>query len=101
MIRAGIIGATGYAGAEIVRLLQNHPDAEIEWYGSKSYIEQPYADIYGSMLPKLQNCISALKNGVSRVHILDGRIAHCLLLEFFTHKGIGTAIVSDETEGMA
>lgn len=49
MIRAGIIGATGYAGAEIVRLLQNHPDAEIEWYGSKSYIEQPYADIYGSM----------------------------------------------------
>lgn len=55
----------------------------------------------GGMLPKLQNCISALKNGVSRVHILDGRIAHCLLLEFFTHKGIGTAIVSDETEGMA
>ena len=50
----------------------------------------------GGMLPKLQNCIHALKSGVSRVHILDGRLPHCLLLEFFTHKGVGTAIVADE-----
>ena len=49
MIKAGIIGATGYAGAEIVRLLTSHPDVKIVWYGSRSYIEQPYADIYGSM----------------------------------------------------
>ena len=47
----------------------------------------------GGMLPKLQNCIDAMKNGVSRVHILDGRIPHCLLLEIFTDKGIGTAIL--------
>ena len=46
----------------------------------------------GGMLPKLQNCIDAISNGVSRVHILDGRIPHCLLLEIFTNKGIGTAI---------
>ena len=46
----------------------------------------------GGMLPKLQNCIDAIENGVSRVHILDGRIPHCLLLEIFTNKGIGTAI---------
>ncbi len=46
----------------------------------------------GGMLPKLQNCIDAIENGVSRVHILDGRIPHCLLLEIFTDKGIGTAI---------
>ena len=46
----------------------------------------------GGMLPKLQNCIEAIEEGVSRVHILDGRMAHCLLLEFFTEKGIGTAI---------
>ena len=45
------------------------------------------------MLPKLQNCIEAIEEGVSRVHILDGRMAHCLLLEFFTEKGIGTAIL--------
>ena len=50
----------------------------------------------GGMLPKLQNCIDAMKNGVSRVHILDGRLEHCLLLEFYTEKGIGTAILSDE-----
>ena len=51
----------------------------------------------GGMLPKLTNCIQALKDGVSRVHILDGRIAHCLLLEIFTNRGIGTAIASDHS----
>lgn len=52
--------------------------------------------IGGGMLPKLQNCIDAIENGVSRVHILDGRIPHCLLLEIFTNKGIGTAILKDD-----
>ena len=50
-------------------------------------------NIGGGMLPKLQNCLDAVLNGVSRVHIMDGRIAHCLLLEIFTNKGIGTAIL--------
>ncbi len=54
--------------------------------------------IGGGMLPKLQNCIDAIKQGVARVHILDGRIPHCLLLEIFTNKGIGTAILQDEGE---
>ena len=49
----------------------------------------------GGMLPKLKNCIEAIENGVARVHILDGRLDHCLLLEFFTQKGIGTAILKD------
>ena len=52
--------------------------------------------IGGGMLPKLNNCTSAVKNGVNRVHILDGRIPHCLLLEIFTNEGVGTAIVRDE-----
>ncbi|WP_367568965.1 acetylglutamate kinase [Lacrimispora sp.] len=52
----------------------------------------------GGMLPKLNNCIDAMEKGVSRVHILDGRIPHCLLLEIFTNKGIGTAIVSKGEE---
>ena len=52
--------------------------------------------IGGGMLPKLNNCTSAIKNGVNRVHILDGRIRHCLLLEIFTNEGIGTAIIKDE-----
>jgi acetylglutamate kinase len=54
--------------------------------------------IGGGMLPKLNNCIDAIDNGVSRVHILDGRIPHCLLLEFFTNRGIGTAIIGDTEE---
>lgn len=52
--------------------------------------------IRGGMLPKLQNCIKAIENGVSRVHIINGRIQHCLLLEFFTDRGIGTAILQDK-----
>lgn len=52
--------------------------------------------IGGGMLPKLHNCIEAIEHGVSRVHILDGRIPHCLLLEIFTNSGVGTAIVKDE-----
>ena len=52
----------------------------------------------GGMIPKLQNCIDAINRGISRVHILDGRIPHCLLLEFFTNEGIGTAIMKDESQ---
>ena len=52
--------------------------------------------IGGGMLPKLNSCISAVRNGVKRVHILDGRIPHCLLLEIFTRQGIGTAIINDD-----
>lgn len=55
-------------------------------------------NVGGGMLPKLQNCIDAIRAGVSRVHILDGRIEHCLLLEFFTDKGIGTAIIGEREE---
>ena len=53
-------------------------------------------NVGGGMIPKLQNCIDAIEKGVSRVHILDGRIKHCLLLEIFTNKGIGTAILRKE-----
>lgn len=49
MIKVGIIGATGYAGNELVRLLYQHPETEIVWYGSKSYIDTEYADVYRNM----------------------------------------------------
>ncbi len=52
----------------------------------------------GGMLPKLTNCTSAMEAGVNRVHILDGRIPHCLLLEIFTKEGIGTMIMPDSDE---
>ncbi len=51
--------------------------------------------IGGGMIPKIRNCVEAVEQGVSRVHILDGRREHCLLLEFFTRKGIGTAIIDN------
>lgn len=49
MIKAGIIGATGYAGGELVRILMGHKDVEIKWYGSRSYIDQKYAAVYQNM----------------------------------------------------
>lgn len=54
--------------------------------------------IGGGMLPKLNNCTEAVKDGVNRVHILDGRVPHCLLLEIFTKQGIGTAIIADDDD---
>lgn len=68
--------------------------SEISVSEAKELIESGY--IGGGMLPKLGNCIDAVENGVSRVHILDGRIPHFLLLEIFTNKGIGTAIIGDQ-----
>ena len=49
MIKVGIIGATGYAGGELVRILTGHREAEIKWYGSRSYIDKKYADVYQNM----------------------------------------------------
>ena len=48
-MKVGIIGSTGYAGAEIVRLLYSHPEAEIVWYGSRSYIDKNFASVFGNM----------------------------------------------------
>ena len=55
-------------------------------------------NIGGGMLPKLNNCTDAIKEGVKRVHILDGRIPHCLLLEIFTNKGVGTMFMPDNDD---
>ena len=52
--------------------------------------------IVGGMIPKVMGCINALENGVGRTHIIDGRIPHCILLEIFTNKGIGTMIMKEK-----
>jgi len=67
--------------------------SEMDIVEAKSFIDKGI--VGGGMLPKLANCIDAIENGVERVHVLDGRVAHCLLLEFFTEKGIGTAILKE------
>ncbi len=76
---------------------QNDPEtliSELRVNEAEELIREGY--VGGGMIPKLQNCISAIEKGVNRVHILDGRIPHSLLLEIFTHKGIGTAILRED-----
>ena len=70
--------------------------SELHLSEARQLIEDGF--IGGGMLPKLNNCIDAMEQGVSRVHILDGRIAHCLLLEIFTNKGVGTAFLGDKEQ---
>lgn len=84
---------------EGVRMDPENPDSVIsELYPSeaKELIEKGI--ISGGMLPKIENCIDAITDGVSRVHIMDGRIPHGLLLEIFTNRGIGTAIIKENEE---
>lgn len=78
---------------------QNDPDtliSELHVTEAECLISEGY--VGGGMIPKLRNCIDAIENGVNRVHILDGRIPHSLLLEIFTNKGIGTAILREDGE---
>lgn len=70
--------------------------SELHVHEAEELISDGY--VGGGMIPKLRNCIDAIENGVSRVHILDGRIPHSLLLEIFTNKGIGTAILREDGE---
>ena len=55
MIKVGIIGATGYAGNELVRLLMGHKEVEIKWYGSRSYVDQKYAAVYQNMFELVED----------------------------------------------
>ncbi len=81
----GLYGDINDKSTFIPRLTASEADAMIEG-----------GMIGGGMLPKLGNCTAAVKNGVNKVHILDGRIPHCLLLEIFTNEGVGTMILRDE-----
>lgn len=70
--------------------------SELHVQEAQNLISEGY--VGGGMIPKLKNCIDAIEQGVKRVHILDGRIPHSLLLEIFTNKGIGTAILREDGE---
>ncbi|MFA9462991.1 MAG: N-acetyl-gamma-glutamyl-phosphate reductase [Velocimicrobium sp.] len=59
MIKAGVIGSTGYAGQEIVRLLLGHEDVEVVWYGSQSYIDKKYYQVFGNMFRLVENICEA------------------------------------------
>lgn len=84
---------------EGVRADPDDPDSVLsELYVSEAEDLIAKGAISGGMLPKIQNCIDALKGGITRIHIMDGRIHNSLLLEIFTNKGIGTAILNDDEE---
>jgi acetylglutamate kinase len=87
--------------SDIEGVYKDHTDpstliSELHVHEAEKLIEEGY--VGGGMIPKLQNCIDAIEQGVNRVHILDGRIPHSLLLEIFTNKGIGTAILREDGE---
>lgn len=84
---------------EGVLMDKDDPDSVIsELYVHEAYELMEKGIIDGGMIPKINNCIDAIDHGVTRVHIMDGRIPHSLLLEIFTDKGSGTAILSDKEE---
>lgn len=75
----------------------DNPDSRISQLGvneAQQLIEEGV--IAGGMIPKIMNCVDAVNGGVNRVHILDGRLPHCVLLEIFTNQGIGTMVLKDE-----
>ena len=90
--------------AEKLAFLSDVPGVLLDRDDPDSLISEMYTDevkqliddgkVVGGMIPKLYNCVDAINKGVNRVHILDGRIPHCLLLEFFTDRGSGTAIMN-------
>ena len=75
MIKVGIIGATGYAGNELVRLLLGHKDAEIVWLGSRSYIDQNYSDVYRNMFKLVDAKCLPLSGRLRRPNSLPLRLA--------------------------
>ncbi len=75
----------------------NDPESKISQLGVKEALQLiEEGVIAGGMIPKIMNCVDAVNGGVNRVHILDGRLPHCVLLEIFTNKGIGTMILNDD-----
>ena len=84
---------------EGVRKDPQDPESVIsELYANEAEALIEDGTISGGMIPKIENCIDAISRGVSRVHIMDGRIPHSLLLEIFTNKGTGTAIMKEGKE---
>jgi acetylglutamate kinase len=81
---------------DVAGIYADYPDESslvtgIDVSGLEQLLAEGKAD--GGMIPKLESCLRALRGGVRRAHVLDGRIPHALLLEFFTREGIGTMVL--------
>lgn len=95
MVKAGIIGATGYAGAELVRILLGHKEVEIKWYGSKSYIDETYGEVYRNMFQLVEDrCLDDnMKELAKQVDVIftatpQGFLAGVLTEEILQHAKV-------------
>lgn len=97
MIKAGIIGATGYAGGELVRLLLGHKEVEIKWYGSRSYIDKKYAQVYQNMFQLVED--SCLDDNISelanQVDVIFTATPQGFLASILTEEILGKVKVID------
>ena len=88
-------------GAEKLVVLTDVPGLYSDWPDrdslvselSASELEELLPDLESGMIPKMQACLNAVRGGVSRAHIIDGRVSHSVLLEVFTPSGIGTLVL--------
>lgn len=88
MIKVGIIGSTGYAGQEIVRILLQHPEAEIVWYGSRSYIDEKYSSVFGNMVDLVdEKCLG---------EDMDALAAQVDVIFTATPQGLCSTLVNEE-----
>lgn len=97
MINVGIIGATGYAGGEIVRILHNHPDTEIVWYGSRSYVDEKYANVYRNMFEIVNNICDdgTLEESASKVDVIFTATPQGFLAKHLNEKILSQTKVID------
>ena len=101
MIKAGIIGSTGYAGGELVRILTGHKDVEIKWFGSRSYIDKKYADVYRNMFQIvdavcLDDNMEQLADQVDVILLAQGSMAYA---EDAIYEKIGKPVLSSPRFG--
>lgn len=87
MIKIGIIGSTGYAGQELVRILLRHPEAEIVWYGSRSYIDQKYSQVFGNMFQ--------LTDAVCQGEDMDALASQADVIFTATPQGLCASLVNE------
>lgn len=88
MIKVGIIGSTGYAGQELVRILLQHPEAEIVWYGSRSYIDKKYSEVFGNMFQLVED--------VCKGEDMDALASQVDVIFTATPQGLCGSLVNEE-----